>query len=103
MLGSFFWGYICTELPGGRLAETLGAKRVFGYSMLVSSAITLLTPVFATHGYIAVAVLRTILGFLLVRMIDRFESCSEARGEPRLPGNEGFEPNRASLGPPYNR
>ncbi|XP_076289049.1 sialin [Lasioglossum baleicum] len=65
ILGSFFWGYICTELPGGRLAETLGAKRVFGYSMLVSSAITLLTPACATYGYIALAVLRSVLGFLL--------------------------------------
>ncbi|XP_031844097.1 putative inorganic phosphate cotransporter [Nomia melanderi] len=65
VLGSFFWGYICTELPGGRLAEILGPRRVFGYSMLASSALTLLTPVSATGGYIAVAVLRTILGFLL--------------------------------------
>ncbi|XP_015433654.1 PREDICTED: putative inorganic phosphate cotransporter [Dufourea novaeangliae] len=65
VLGSFFWGYICTELPGGRLAETIGAKRVFGYSMLVSSAITLLTPLATTYGYVAVAALRTVLGFML--------------------------------------
>lgn len=65
VLGSFFWGYICTELPGGRLAEVVGAKRVFGYSMLVSSAITLFTPLASTYGYITVAVLRTILGFML--------------------------------------
>ncbi|XP_078045525.1 putative inorganic phosphate cotransporter [Augochlora pura] len=65
VLGSFFWGYICTELPGGRLAETLGARRVFGYSMLLSSAITLLTPVCTSYGYVVVAALRTLLGFLL--------------------------------------
>ncbi|XP_017789398.1 PREDICTED: putative inorganic phosphate cotransporter isoform X2 [Habropoda laboriosa] len=65
VLGSFFWGYICTELPGGRLAEIIGPKRVFGYSMLVSSAITFLTPLCATYGYIAVAALRTILGLML--------------------------------------
>lgn len=65
ILGSFFWGYICTELPGGRLAEIIGAKRVFGYSMLVSSIITLLTPLAASYGYAAVAALRTILGFML--------------------------------------
>ncbi|XP_076161361.1 putative inorganic phosphate cotransporter isoform X2 [Ptiloglossa arizonensis] len=65
ILGSFFWGYICTELPGGRLAEIVGPKRVFGYSMLVSSVITLFTPVAATYGYIMVAALRTILGFML--------------------------------------
>lgn len=66
VLGSFFWGYICTELPGGRLAEVVGPKRVFGYSMMVSSAITLLTPLSATYGYIAVVALRAVLGFMLV-------------------------------------
>lgn len=65
ILGSFFWGYICTELPGGRLAEVIGTKRVFGYSMLVSSLITLLTPLAATFGYTAVAALRIVLGFML--------------------------------------
>ncbi|XP_017887369.1 putative inorganic phosphate cotransporter isoform X1 [Ceratina calcarata] len=65
ILGSFFWGYICTELPGGRLAEVVGPKRVFGYSMLLSSAITFLTPLSAIYGYDVVAVLRTVLGFLL--------------------------------------
>ena len=66
VLGSFFWGYVCTELPGGRLAEVVGTKRVFGYSMLVSSAITFLTPLSATYGYVAVVVLRTLLGLMLV-------------------------------------
>lgn len=66
VLGSFFWGYICTELPGGRLAEVVGPKKVFGYSMMVSSAITLLTPLSATYGYIAVVALRALLGFMLV-------------------------------------
>lgn len=37
MLGSFFWGYVLTELPGGRLAEVIGGRRVFGYSMLFAS------------------------------------------------------------------
>ncbi|XP_011136640.1 sialin isoform X1 [Harpegnathos saltator] len=65
ILGSFFWGYICTELPGGRLAEIIGTKRVFGYSMLISSFITLLTPLAATLGYEVVAALRVVLGFML--------------------------------------
>lgn len=43
-LGSFFWGYILTELPGGRLAEVIGARRVFGGGMLAASLLTLLTP-----------------------------------------------------------
>ncbi|XP_026826016.1 putative inorganic phosphate cotransporter isoform X2 [Ooceraea biroi] len=65
ILGSFFWGYICTEIPGGRLAEVIGTRRVFGYSMLVSSFITLLTPLAANFGYTTVVILRVILGFML--------------------------------------
>ncbi|XP_034951933.1 uncharacterized protein [Chelonus insularis] len=65
ILGAFFWGYICTELPGGRLAEIVGAKRVFGYSMLSSSIITLLTPLAASFGYAAMAALRIALGLML--------------------------------------
>ncbi|CAL1677061.1 unnamed protein product [Lasius platythorax] len=65
ILGSFFWGYICTEIPGGRLAEVIGTRKVFGYSMLVSSFITLLTPLAATFGYAVVAALRVVLGFML--------------------------------------
>lgn len=67
ILGSFFWGYICTELPGGRLAEVVGGRRVFGYSMLAASVITLLTPVAANMSYVAVIILRVLLGFFLVR------------------------------------
>jgi MFS family permease len=67
ILGSFFWGYICTEIPGGRLAEIIGTRRVFGYSMLISSLITLLIPLMATFGYVMIVILRVILGFMLVR------------------------------------
>lgn len=69
IIGSFFWGYVCTELPGGRLAEMIGARRVFGYSMLSASLITLVTPMAARFSYIAVVVTRVILGFMLVRQI----------------------------------
>lgn len=65
MLGSFFWGYVLTELPGGRLAEIIGGRRVFGYSMLFASVLTLLTPIAAYTHYIAVVILRAVLGFFL--------------------------------------
>uniref|UniRef100_A0A182VUX8 Major facilitator superfamily (MFS) profile domain-containing protein n=1 Tax=Anopheles minimus TaxID=112268 RepID=A0A182VUX8_9DIPT len=65
MLGSFFWGYVLTELPGGRLAEIIGGRRVFGYSMLWASLLTLLTPLASNTHYIAVVVLRAVLGFFL--------------------------------------
>uniref|UniRef100_U5EX23 Putative permease of the major facilitator superfamily n=1 Tax=Corethrella appendiculata TaxID=1370023 RepID=U5EX23_9DIPT len=65
ILGSFFWGYILTELPGGRLAELIGGRRVFGHSMLWASVLTLLTPAASHLSYIAVVILRAVLGFFL--------------------------------------
>lgn len=66
ILGCFFWGYVMTELPGGRLAEIIGGHRVFGYSMLSASVLTLLTPLAARLDYLAVVVLRVLLGLMLV-------------------------------------
>lgn len=65
ILGSFFWGYVLTELPGGRLAELIGGHRVFGHSMFWASVITLVTPVTAHMGYKAMVILRALLGFML--------------------------------------
>jgi ACS family sodium-dependent inorganic phosphate cotransporter len=67
ILGCFFWGYVMTELPGGRLAEVIGGHRVFGYSMLGASVLTLLTPLAARLDYMAVVVLRVLLGLALVK------------------------------------
>jgi MFS family permease len=67
ILGSFFWGYVLTELPGGRLAEIIGGHRVFGYSMLGASILTLLTSAAARLDYIAVVALRVLVGLMLVR------------------------------------
>lgn len=47
ILGSFFWGYILTNMLGGRLGELIGGKIVFAVGVLVTSILTLLTPVVA--------------------------------------------------------
>ncbi|XP_050428805.1 sialin-like isoform X2 [Adelges cooleyi] len=65
ILGSFFWGYVLTELPGGRVAEMIGARTVFGYSMLLASMITLLTPMAAKIGLYCIIFSRVFLGFTL--------------------------------------
>jgi MFS family permease len=31
ILGSFYWGYIITQIPGGWLAAKFGGKHVFGW------------------------------------------------------------------------
>lgn len=65
ILGSFFWGYILTELPGGRLAEMVGGHRVFGHSMLWASVLTLIIPFAANMGLTAMVIIRVLLGFCL--------------------------------------
>lgn len=65
ILGCFFWGYILTELPGGRLAELVGGRRVFGHSMLWSSVLTLVTPAAALMDFKALIFVRVLLGFML--------------------------------------
>ena len=43
--GAFFIGYFILQVPGGRVAEMFGTKRVFGFSMFVCAAMAALTPV----------------------------------------------------------
>lgn len=65
VLGSFFWGYIVTEVPGGRMAEVIGSKLVFGGGMLMASIVTFLTPAACYLGIMPVVVVRALIGFFL--------------------------------------
>lgn len=73
IMGSFFWGYVLTELPGGRMAEMIGARPVFGYSMLFASMVTLLTPLAAKIGLYCIIISRALLGFTLVSALCVFD------------------------------
>ncbi|CAH1115962.1 unnamed protein product [Phaedon cochleariae] len=65
LIGSFFWGYVLTELPGGRMAEIVGARKIFGGGMLLASLLTVLTPAACHLDYYVVLVMRAALGFCL--------------------------------------
>ncbi|CAL4065038.1 unnamed protein product [Meganyctiphanes norvegica] len=60
--GSFYWGYIWTQIPGGRLAEMFGAQRVYGGAMTATALFSLLTPVAANWGYASLIVVRVLMG-----------------------------------------
>ncbi|CAL4098932.1 unnamed protein product, partial [Meganyctiphanes norvegica] len=60
--GAFFWGYIWTQIPGGRLAEVMGAKRVFGGALTLACVMTCLVPVAAHAGYGVLIAVRVLLG-----------------------------------------
>nr|XP_057914003.1 sialin [Doryrhamphus excisus] len=50
ILGSFFYGYILTQIPGGYLAGRFGSKWLLGFGILVTVVFTLLTPLAADLG-----------------------------------------------------
>ncbi|XP_036402681.1 sialin [Megalops cyprinoides] len=63
ILGSFFYGYILTQIPGGYLARIYGAKWLLGIGILGTVIFTLVTPLAADMGagyLIAVRVLEGI-------------------------------------------
>ncbi|XP_039955079.1 LOW QUALITY PROTEIN: putative inorganic phosphate cotransporter [Bactrocera neohumeralis] len=50
ILSSFFWGYICTQIPGGMLARRFGGKVMLLSSLSISSIMALLTPLGVAYG-----------------------------------------------------
>jgi MFS family permease len=71
IVGSFFLGYILTQLPGGRIGEVMGVKRVFGFSMISSGLLTLLTPMAAKWDAKAMIASRAIMGLCMVCLEER--------------------------------
>lgn len=52
MLSSFFIGYVITQYPGGRLADTFGSKWLFGIGLLFTSIFTIISPIAANIHYL---------------------------------------------------
>ncbi|ODM94567.1 putative inorganic phosphate cotransporter [Orchesella cincta] len=50
ILGSFFWGYVITQVPGGILAQKFGAKWVISLGMMSTAALSLILPTAAIWG-----------------------------------------------------
>ena len=68
ILGSFFWGYILTNLVGGRLAELVGGRLVMGVGVFGTAFFTVLSPLFAKWSTTAFVVLRVLEGMCEVRI-----------------------------------
>ncbi|XP_035223290.1 sialin-like isoform X2 [Stegodyphus dumicola] len=64
ILASYFYGYVVAQIIGGRIADYIGAKRLFGGATLLSSILTCFTPVISTLPEIHMIVLRIALGFV---------------------------------------
>lgn len=66
VLGSFYYGYIVLQVPGGWLATKIGGTRIFGMALFIASVLTLLTPTAARFSVYALIVLRVLEGVVLV-------------------------------------
>lgn len=62
ILSSYFWGYMVSLLPGGRMAELLSAKWVMNGSVLLNVLASVLSPVAAQTHYSLFIVMRFLQG-----------------------------------------
>jgi len=67
ILGSFFYGYVVTQIPGGRLAELYGGKLVFGLGILLTGLFTAVSPLAAKLGTSVFIAVRVLVGLSEVR------------------------------------
>ncbi|XP_035672238.1 vesicular glutamate transporter 1-like [Branchiostoma floridae] len=62
--GSFFWGYIVTQIPGGYLATRFPANRIFGLAILSTASLNMLIPAAAKVHYGCVIAVRILQGLV---------------------------------------
>ncbi|KAM4630073.1 sialin isoform 2-T2 [Polymixia lowei] len=63
LLGAFFFGYLCTQIPGGYLSGHYGGSIFLGGGVLGTAFLTMLTPLAAQWGPYWLFTLRALEGF----------------------------------------
>ena len=66
VLGSFFYGYWVLQIPGAWVALKIGGTRVFGYGVLLTSLLAIITPIAARYHVMALIGVRIFQGLFLV-------------------------------------
>lgn len=83
ILGSFFIGYVITNVPGGRLAEIVGGKLVYGLGVFLTAILTVISP-FAAYWHLN--------AFLAVRIAEGFTEVNiHFHSFSKLKRNQFFE------------
>nr|XP_020010673.1 vesicular glutamate transporter 3 isoform X2 [Castor canadensis] len=62
--GSFFWGYIVTQIPGGFISNKFAANRVFGAAIFLTSTLNMVIPSAARVHYGCVMCVRILQGLV---------------------------------------
>ncbi|XP_014479208.1 PREDICTED: sialin [Dinoponera quadriceps] len=63
ILGAFFLGYVTTNVPGGRMAEKMGGKLIYGLGVFLTAVLTVISPFAAYWGLVPFLVVRVAEGF----------------------------------------
>ena len=71
VLGSFFYGYITTQLVGGYLADRFGAKVLFGAGVGCTAVFTIITKPIADLGFGYMIALRVLEGLVNITSAGR--------------------------------
>ena len=71
VLGSFYYGYMFLQIPGGYMAMKIGGTKIYGAGVLVAAILTLFTPVAARASVWALVALRVGEGLALVSIIQK--------------------------------
>ena len=64
ILSSFSWGYVTTQLVGGRMTEKYGIKKIYGICLFLCGILTAISPPVAKLHYMAFVALRILQGVL---------------------------------------
>ncbi|KPM09156.1 sialin-like protein 5, partial [Sarcoptes scabiei] len=64
LLGSFFYGYVLTQIPAGIFGNKYGGKWIFSVCLLIASICSLLSPIAARQSYLFLMGLRFVQGLV---------------------------------------
>lgn len=62
LLGAFFFGYLCTQIPGGYFSDHYGGSLFLGLGVLSTAVLTMLTAAAAQLGSYWLFALRVLEG-----------------------------------------
>lgn len=69
ILGSFYYGYMVLQIPGGYFALKFGGTKIFGFGVFMASILTCLTPMATRYSVWALVTLRVLEGIVLGVML----------------------------------
>lgn len=66
LLGSFYYGFVVTQIPGGYLSKRVSCKWLYGGGVLAMALLTLAIPLAAEYGVQALMADRIFQGLAVV-------------------------------------